>query len=312
VSLEEFARTLTSREESIERYREGAVPARAIGGRVASRTGREERARFREAYRRFRGFDRPNLLALFATFRPSLPFAREYPEAVQCGPLWPGRRKATGGRRRSHHQWVWYASPSSSSILVGAIDRALAGLRDPPKVAVRSPRPLALPPEGGRWVPLGAEEPGPWAERFRGAELRIVTGSRTLLEALEVGGPFLYHNGVLGTGRGKRRHRPEKVIALVRAWAADGVGRSVAGDLAAFSAGRRVEAVARRAATDPGFARGFPARWRPRAFPPPFDDAGRLIASVARRWAGSPRAAAAFAREIRAQGRRSLGLPAAD
>jgi hypothetical protein len=303
LSLEEFARTLTSAEESFERFREGGVPVRAIPARLASASGREDLARFRAAYRRFRGFDRPNLLSVFATFRPSTAFAREYPEAVQTGPLWPGRARARPHTPRARVEWLWYASPASAAGMVGPIDRALAQLPHPPRVSVRSPRPLPLPSDGDRWVALGPEPPDGWATRFGDADLRIVTGSRTLLEALEVGGPFLYYNGVVGQGRSRRRHRPEKVVALLEAWRADGVGRTVARDLRDFAGGRAIGRIARRAACDPEFAVGFPDGWRPRGFRPPFDDAGRFLLDVAGRWAEGVEEAAPFTAAVRARGR---------
>ena len=52
VSLEEFARTLTSRREAMERWREGGVPAREIRRRARRRAFDREVARFRAMYRR--------------------------------------------------------------------------------------------------------------------------------------------------------------------------------------------------------------------------------------------------------------------
>jgi len=309
VSLEEFARTLTSLQESSERYREGGVPIRSIPARLASSQGRAERERFRSAYRTFRGFDRPNLLSVFSTFRPSRRFALEYPEAIQTGPLWPGA--SPGGRRTLHSppEWLWYASPSSSVELIPGIDRALGRIPDPPKVLVRSPRPLPLP-TGPRWTPVATEDSGAWRARFASAALRIVTGSRTLLEALEVGGPFLYYNGVIGRGPSRRRHRPEKIVALLEAWRADGVGVAVADDLRSFACGRAVERIVRRAARDPAFSDGFPSGWRPRGFPSPFDDAGRFLDRVAEGWAGGGEDADTFVAGLRREARTALGLEA--
>ena len=97
ISLEEFARTLPSRAETRERLREGGVPARAIGPRLRTAETHREVEAFRSAFRVFRGFDRPNVLHLFATFRPNDAFRREFPEAVETGPLSPGHASRIRG-----------------------------------------------------------------------------------------------------------------------------------------------------------------------------------------------------------------------
>jgi len=307
-SLEEFARTLTSRLETRERLREGGLSDREIRRRLGSRRTARERTSFRSAYRHFRGFDRANVVSIFAGFRPSRPFGREYPEAVQTGPLWPGRprrRRAAGRPRR--REWIWYASPSSSSQLVEAIDRGLSGLRPPVRVSVRAPRPLDLPGTG-RWRYLPTLSARAWPARFARAELRIVTGSRTLLEALELGGPFLYFNGLTGSGRSRRRHRPEKIAALVGAGWAPGARDPVRRDLSAFSRGLRVEEIVRRAAGDPSWRRTFPALGRVTGFPPPYDDAGSFLVRLARDWAVAPVGSGPFVRSVRSAARRAIGL----
>ena len=82
VSLEEFARTLPVRRETRERLREGGIPSRALRARVAAARRRGEVAAFDAAFRRFRAFERANVLHLFATFRPDPSFAREFPDAL--------------------------------------------------------------------------------------------------------------------------------------------------------------------------------------------------------------------------------------
>jgi len=155
-------------------------------------------------------------------------------------------------------------------------------------------------------VPLAPEGPTEWNARFRRADLRIVTGSRTLLEALEVGGPFLYYNGIVGRGRSRRRHRPEKIAALLEAWRSEGVGESVVRDLENFAAGRSVARVVQRAASDPSFARGFPDAWKPRGWRPPFGDAGQFLLHVAEAWATAAGGAPALAETLRSEGRRAI------
>lgn len=288
VSLEEFARTLTSLRETRERLREGGVRARSLSTGVARARARGELKAFRRAFERFRAFDRPNVLHLFATFRAGRAFAREFPHAVQVGPLWPdlrSRRPPGGPRRR--REWVWYASPASAERIAGAVRDALRAVPGPPiAVHVRTPRPWrSFVPTAG-WTVTEAPEPGArWRRRFALAELRIVTGSRSLLEALEVGGPFLYFNGVLGNGSRTRRHRPEKLVRLLELARRAGLPDDVRRDLADFGRGRRVGEVVRRAASHEGGWRGFSLGRRTFGFDPPYDDAGALLVRVARRLA---------------------------
>jgi len=285
VSLEEFARTLTNARENRERLREGGVAARALGARLRRAQEAGEVDTFRAAFRRFRSFDRPNVLHLFATFRRDRGFAREFPEAVQTGPLWPDRyRRGRGSSaRRGRPEWVWYASPASAERLAPAVLEGLASIRPVPHLWILSPRPwaLALPADRATLV-THPVPPAVWARRFSGAAVRIVTGSRTLLEAMELGGPFLYFNGVLGAEGRTRRHRPEKLVGLLDLARRDGVGRRLRTDLADFARGRRVTEVVTGAATGAGGWSDFPSRWNTTSFAPPFDDAGTLLVAVAR------------------------------
>jgi hypothetical protein len=305
VSLEEFARTLTSREETIERYREGGRSWRETRSILAGVRGRREVRQFHEAYRRFRAFDRENVLHLFATFRPSRAFAREHPEAIQTGPLWPERsRPRRRGGREGHRRWMWYASPATSARIAAGVVAGLARARPPVALEIRTPR-----PESWSGLPVridSAVEPSAaWARRFAGAEMRIVTGSRSLLEALELGRPFLYYNGTVGTGRSARRHRPEKIRTLLADWRARGIGTSRWRDLEAFSEGHRVREVVASAAASPTRL-GYPPRYRPSAFGPGFDDAGRYLDGVAARWERWSGDAASFVASRRAEARGSV------
>ncbi len=285
VSLEEFARTLPSTAETRERLREGGVPARAIAPRYRAAEAAHEVDAFRSAFREFRGFDRPNVLHVFATFRPDRAFAREFPEAVQTGPLGSGHRvsAAAPSRLRGSREWVWYASPSSAERIAPAVLAGLAGLRPRVSLFVRSPRPWpSVEGKPGIRVVTAPVAPRAWRSRFRRADLRIVTGSRTLLEAMEVGGPFLYFNGLLGRGASRRRHRPEKIGAWLDLARRAGVGDDLQRDLADFARGRRVSQVVRRAARrEDGWAR-FPGSLGPSGFPASRADAGRVLVAVAR------------------------------
>lgn len=307
VSLEEFARTLTSREETLERYREGGRLHREIRRHLSSPRGRREIQAFHDAYRKFRAFDRAEVLHLFATFRPSVPFAREYPEAVQTGPLWPPRAARSGGAPRpAARSWIWYASPSSSARIAPQVHRGLAFARPPVRLTIRGGG-RALGPAPADRVSEDLPTARAWGREVDAAELRIVTGSRTLLEALSDGVPFLYFNGIVGDGRSQRRHRPEKIRSLLGAWRSEGVRRTLWRDLDAFSRGRRVERVVARAAQDPEFRAGFRPRWRPTGFRAPYEDAGALLVQVASEWAESHRDAPEIVRDWRTRAGTSGG-----
>ncbi len=280
VSLEEFARTLTPVEETRERLREGGVRRRAIPSRLARARAAGEIAAYRSAFRTFRAFDRGNVVHLFATFRFARSFAREFPEAVQTGPL-VERPRAKWRRRSSAADWVWYASPASAERLAPEVVAGLRARPPAPALLVRTPRPWREP-SGGEVVRTAPLEGAPWRRAFAGAAVRIVTGSRTLLEALAIGGPFLYFNGVLGHGSARRRHRPEKIAALLALAREDGWPPSLLRDLADFSAGRRVADVVSRAARGAGAWRNFPSAPRPRGFAPGFSDASAVVLRLAR------------------------------
>ncbi|MCI4362647.1 MAG: hypothetical protein L3J77_05605, partial [Thermoplasmata archaeon] len=305
VSLEEFARTLTSLDENEERWREGGVASRGADRHRRTDRFRHDAREFHRAYREFRGFDRPNLLHLYQTFRPRAAFAREYPEAVQIGPIWPPRGLAeAGGESVDRSTWIWYASQSSSAGLVGGID---AGLRSSPgnRIRVRSPRPFPLPRDSPvRWSADAAFSASEWSREFGSAGLRIVTGSRTLLEALQLRAPFLYFNGTMGSGARRRRHRPEKVQALRSSWRARAVSASHIRDLDDFSRGRRVAAVVRRAATDLDWRRGFPTVSPVSGFPAGREDGGRFLVSLAKSFANGSATAGEFVRRVREGGTR--------
>jgi hypothetical protein len=305
VSLEEFARTLTPTEENLERFREGGVPARAIGARLRAARGSGEVARFRSAFRRFRAFDRPNVLHLFATLRPDPAFGREFPEAVQTGPLWPERFRARRVTSTSAGpaEWVWYASPASAERIAPAVVAGLASAAPELRLWILTPRPWEVELPSDRVDVVSTPVPvAEWTTRFARARLRIVTGSRTLLEAMELGGPFLYFNGTLGRGARTRRHRPEKLTSLLELAARQGVGVPLRTDLADFARGRRVREVVERAATGADGWTKFPRRWPISTFGPPFDRAGELLVRVARSLGRPDTRAADLVRQVR-QGR---------
>ncbi len=292
VSLEEFARTLTSRAAERERLREGGVPRRAIStGPSFARRARL----FHREYARYRGFDRPRVLHLFPTFRPDRAFAREFASAVMTGPIPadpPGRRRSRSPARE--RRWLWYASPSSAERIAPRVRAGLGSSRPRVRLRVVTPRPWG--PAEGIDVLLGPLPGARWRREWDRAELRIVTGSRTLLEALADGRPFLYFNGIRGEGRKVRRHRPEKIARLLAAARDAGVAADLRRDLSDFARGRRVEEVVRRAHRREGSWARFPARWGGARFPEPFRDPVELIARLAQGLAKDPDAAGWVAR----------------
>ncbi|MFZ0698904.1 MAG: hypothetical protein WAN74_01745 [Thermoplasmata archaeon] len=305
ISFEEFARTLTSREETIERYREGGVPSRRI--RLRSRTALFSREidQFHDAFVRFRAFDRPNILHLYSTFRPRRAFVREFAEAVQCGPLSSGRRprrhRAVGGARGG--SWVWYASPASSRRLLEPIVAGLSARASASTITIHTPRPLPVPLDRSARARVrtvtGLEPRADWQAEFDRARVRIVTGSRTLLEALELGGPFLYFNGLAG-GRSPHRHRPEKIVALLDLGRRARIPRDLLRDLDDFSRGRRVREIVASADRGIGAWGRFPTfRSDASGFRRGYDDAGSLVIAVVRSLAERPGATLDIVREVR-------------
>jgi hypothetical protein len=302
VSLEEFARTLTSRAAERERLREGGVPRRAIRAEALERGARF----FHRIYARARGFDRPRVLHLFPGFAPSRAFAREFPSAIETGPIPVDppskvpRRSAPSGR-----SWWWYASPSSAERIAPSVLRGLGDARPPIRLKVVSPRPWSSRPEGVTFLP-GPIPRNRWKAGWTDAELRIVTGSRSLLEAIADGRPFLYFNGVRGDGRRRRRHRPEKIEALLRAARAARVAPDLRTDLSDFARGRRVAEVVHRAHRREGGWSPFPSHWGLVRFPPPYGDPAELIDYLARALANGEAAARWVARlRTHAPGRRA-------
>lgn len=311
VSFEEFARTLTSAAQTRERWREGGVSAREIRLRARSRSFPGEVAAFHRAYRRFRAFDAPNVLHLFTGFRPSRAFAREFPEAVETGPLWPSvgrprRPERPPATRRRPRSVLWYASPSTAGRLLPEVARGLSGLAGGVRVSLRSSHEWPLPSGSGvRFERLGPMAPAAWSRAWDRADLAIVTGSRTLLEAIERGLPFLYFNGVTGRGASARRHRPEKVASLLAAWRRGGAAPDVVRDLGRFARGQCVGAVVRRALAEDRWRARFPTARPVVGFRPPFEDAGWVVAEAARRLAadGPSASAARVVAALRAEGR---------
>jgi len=306
ISLEEFARGRPVGALAEERWREAGRTDLARRARRASRSFRREVGEFVGLYRKFRALEVPNLLPLFPTFRRSSGFAREFPEAVQTGPLWPERRRMKGRRPAARPlQVLWYASPSTSDRLG---PRLLAGLERSPRrvlLRIRSPRPLHLPSSDRVRVAMRPpRSPVEWRREWAAADLAIVTGTRSLLEAIDAGVGFLYFNGVMGRGRSARRHRPEKIAALLDLLRRMGAGARVRRDLSDFARLRRVEPIVERSVAHPTTWGASIRRSTERGFPEPFGDGLRTIANVVDRFASGGRTAEDLVRTVRRESRR--------
>jgi hypothetical protein len=308
LSLEEFGRNLSAAQQESERWREGGRTGKEL--RVlrarADWTGRV--ARMRRLYRKYRALDRANLLVVIPTFLPSRSYRREFPEVIQCGPIPPpppARRpmlpNPAAGSSRAPANWFWYASPSTSPALIPGLRRGSEAARRRLRLTVRSPRPF---PSGSFGEQLSIRRVDPLAARgwdriFRGSDLRIVTGSRSLLEALELGGPFLYYNGAGGRGAARRAHRPEKIRGLLELWRRAGVAASLRADLRDFARGRRVGPIVLRALTEPGWRKTFPERPLPTGFPEPYGGGDRLLRAIVADWSEGEPDSPRFARRWR-------------
>ncbi len=277
---------------------------REIPARLAHWRASGERDRFLASFRRFRAFDRANVLHLFATFRYDGPFAREHPEAVQVGPLWPGRSSGDARPSRRRTTWLWYASPASAETIAPTVLDGLERAVPDCRLVVRTPRTWTVTAAGRRIdlrvAPIASAL---WRREFRGAALRIVTGSRSLLEALELGGPFLYFNGLVGTGPSRRRHRPEKIIEMLRLAHATGWPSDLCHDLDDFSRGLRLASVVERAARRRGGWQRFPRCPSPVGLAPGYDDAGTVLLRFAGELAAGSVTADELVARTRAQAR---------
>jgi hypothetical protein len=305
VSLEEFARARPAAELAEERWRESGRTDRARRGHRSSSEFRRETEDFLHLYRKFRALGNPDVLVLFPTFRRSTRFAREFPESVQTGPVWPEPTTSPRPARRTGPVRVlWYASPSTSDRLAPRLRAGLASAPRPVRLRVRSLRPLPLRSVGRVRVEIARpRSPEAWRREWGTTDLAIVTGTRSLLEAIRWRVPFLYFNGVMGRGRSARRHRPEKIAGLLALLARAGIDAPTRRDLSDFSRLRRVEAIVRRwtdhRAVDPAVVRREIAA----GFPSPFEDADALIVDVAERFAAGGLDAAELAEAVRRESR---------
>lgn len=310
VSIEEFARARPIGWLAEERWREGGRSLRWIADRRGSAAARADTIEFARLYARFRDFARPDLLALFPGFAPSRSFARSFPASVQCGPIapWPTPPPFAARRARAL-EVLWYASPASSERIASEVVDGLAATGRTVRLILRTSREVEVAPTQRvsvvRPPPI---LPGAWQALWGRESLVITTGSRSLLEAVARGIPFLYFNGLTGRGRARRRHRPEKLDGLVAWLAQERLDDRVLRDLKDFGAGRRVAEIVARAATDPAWRSRFRPRVPGARYPAGFGEAGALVVEVVRRWSDPTRSRAALLAELRRASRARTGL----
>ena len=152
-------------------------------------------------------------------------------------------------------------------------------------LVLRSPRGLSVPPAPGvRVQSLEETGPGAWVRTWEGCDLAIVSGSRTLLEAIVTKTPFLYYNGLTGRPGRARRHRPEKLDSLLRSRSAQGVD-PVRRDLQDFARGRRVRAIVANRLRVGWAGRSFAPT---HGFPPGHEDGGGFVVRLAQGFAHVP------------------------
>ena len=250
LSLEEFGTGRTSRAALLENRRQSGV----VGSpRSVSRHSQEL---YHAAFVAARAGGRGDVLHLVPEFSPDLPALQEFPFLLPLPPF--GERAPVGhrgspSRTRTRLSVLWYAHAQSSARILPGVLRGLEATGRRVLLLLRSP-------DGGQEAPphsppgsrvevrrLGPVLPRAWGRLFREADLRIVGGSQTLLEAWNHGGPFLYFNGCLeGPGGKPVGFRREKLLSLLRRWPT--AGRStLRRDLRDFADGRRVEPIVRRA-----------------------------------------------------------------
>jgi hypothetical protein len=320
LSLEEFGTARTSREAVTEGLRQAGLCPRRIRQVLRSPEGKDRLRRYRQAFFRARAGEREDVLHLFPEFFPSLPALREFPFALPIGPFWPprpGRAVARLPATRRTRRVVWYASASSSSRLLGPLLDALGGLSQPVELFVRHGSPWALPDPSSsagrpvRVVELGPESRPRWEGRLRAADLRVVGGSQSLVEAVSDAVPFLYFNGALRTpAGGSVGFRREKLLSLLRGSSRRRGERLVARDLRAFADLRGVSGVVRRALGSGRWRAGCVrlTRQAGRAYPPGLRAGEAYLLSLVRSFERAEGSVEEFVRGAREAHRRALGM----
>ncbi len=319
LSLEEFGTARTSREAMTEGLRQAGFTGEQIRQRLRTPGGTDHLRRYREAFRQARAGERDDVLHLFPEFSPSLPALREFPFALPVGPFSPpgdGLRPWRPSIPRRPLRVVWYASASSAPRLMAPLLDALGDLSRPVDLAVRpgpSWGPFILPsarPRSVQVTGLAPEGRRRWEQRLRRADLRVVGGSQSLLEAISGSVPFLYFNGALSTpSGGSVGFRREKLLSFLRGSAHRPAERQVARDLRAFADLRGIPGVVRRAAGSPAWRSSCVRMERNagKSFPVPLRVGERYVLRLIRAFEGTDEPVPRFVQRTRAWHRHALG-----
>ncbi len=266
VSLEEFASDQTSYEALDEGLRQAGWPGPRRRAALKSASGREQCATYHRAFVLARAGERKDVLHLTGSLAPHLPALREFPFLLPVGPFGMARRStrarppAPPSTRRAP-VILWYATRDGAADFARSLLSSLDALDRPVRLEVRAEASVveALPGRspGGRVAvrPLGVLEGTAWKARWRRADLRIASGSQTLVESVRLGLPFLYFNGALAGPHGSSRaFRREKFVSWLRAMQESGSSSLLRKDLSSFADGKGLDSVLRHSLLS--------ARWR--------------------------------------------------
>lgn len=261
VSLEEFASDQRSREVLSEGLRQAGWTEERRRRALASPAGRSQKREFHRAFVLARAGERDDVLHLCGSFAPDRASHREFPFLLPILPFGapPGPSFPRPRRPRSVPRVIWYASPPSSARFARLLYPALAKVGRPVRLEVRAAR------ETGAALSAVARDPAvdlqllpelpprSWRARWDGADLRIASGSLSLLESVRRALPFLYFNGIsqgeAGEPRGFRR---EKLLSLLRALEGTRGSSGFAADLVSFADGEGLAPVLERALSATG------------------------------------------------------------
>jgi hypothetical protein len=300
VSLEEFASAQSSMEASAEALRQAGWQKDHIKEHLSSSEGHNWVARYHDSFLSATAGDREDVLHLVASFSTSPQATREFPFLVQVGPYrMPGplpHSPIKGAENKVRPKVIlWYATDCSSPRFATDLMQALTSVRSPLRVKVRTWQGLTQlfpsPLEGCNVTMafLGELSNAEWLSQLRNADLLIVGGSQSLVEALSLDRPFLYFNGYFPEDRTPpRAFRREKLSNLLLAWRRAGVSPRVLKDFADFADGRNLSEIVSRALGSLPWRRevvasGFHGRMSPLlTFPPGRADGSRYLLEVVR------------------------------
>jgi hypothetical protein len=280
VSLEEFASAQSSRAAMAESLRQAGWGRKRIVSYLESREGLDRINRYHRAFAAARGDACRDVIHLVATFSSTPSATREFPFLVEVGPFgysalrrfnrFPARLPSRGKdiehpfNDMSPKKILWYASPDSSPRFAEDLCQALSRLKFRCRLEVRT--------SVSRWNNISHLQHVPkvtivflpelsdevWRQRTNRADLVIVSGSQSLMEASAAHHPFLYFNGYFPGNRTRpRAFRREKLLSLLKAWRVGGVPERIVLDLRDFADGRNLRAILCRALTSQEWRRHF-------------------------------------------------------